>query len=31
VKKGVFDGFVTVTTTDPGKKEIKIPLKGVIL
>ncbi len=31
VKKGVFDGFVTVTTTDPAKKEIKIPLKGVIL
>lgn len=31
VKKGVFDGFVTVSTTDPAKKEIKIPLKGVIL
>jgi hypothetical protein len=31
VKKGVFDGFVTVSTTDPMKKEIKIPLKGVIL
>ena len=31
VKKGVFDGVVTVTTTDPAKKEIKIPLKGVIL
>ncbi len=31
VKKGVFDGFVTVSTTDPTKKEIKIPLKGVIL
>lgn len=31
VKKGVFDGFVTVSTNDPTKKEIKIPLKGVIL
>ena len=31
VKKGVFDGFVTVSTNDPSKKEIKIPLKGVIL
>lgn len=31
VKKGVFDGFVTVSTTDPAKKEIRIPLKGVIL
>lgn len=31
VKKGVFDGFVNVTTNDPTKKEIKIPLKGVIL
>lgn len=31
VKKGVFDGFVTVSTNDPAKKEIKIPLKGVIL
>jgi hypothetical protein len=31
VKKGVFDGFVTVTTTDPAKKEIRIPIKGVIL
>jgi len=31
VKKGVFDGFVTVSTTDSAKKEIKIPLKGVIL
>jgi hypothetical protein len=31
VKKGVFDGVVTVTTTDPAKKEIRIPLKGVIL
>ena len=31
VKKGVFDGFVLVSTTDPAKKEIKIPLKGVIL
>lgn len=31
VKKGVFDGFVTVSTNDAVKKEIKIPLKGVIL
>ena len=31
VKKGVFDGFLTVSTNDPAKKEIKIPLKGVIL
>ena len=31
VKKGVFDGVVTVLTNDPTKKEIKIPLKGVIL
>ena len=31
VKKGVFDGFILVSTTDPAKKEIKIPLKGVIL
>jgi len=31
VKKGVFDGFLTVSTNDPAKKEIRIPLKGVIL
>ena len=31
VKKGVFDGFLTVSTNAPAKKEIRIPLKGVIL
>lgn len=31
VKKGVFDGLLTVSTNDPSKKEIRIPLKGVIL
>ncbi len=31
IKKGVFEGDVTIRTNEPRKSEIKLPIKGVIL
>jgi hypothetical protein len=31
IKKGVFDGQLTIKTNDPSHGEIRVPLKGVIL
>ena len=31
IKKGVFDGQLTIKTNDPAHGEIRVPLKGVIL
>ena len=31
IKKGVFEGDLTIKTTDKSRAEVKVPIKGVIL
>jgi hypothetical protein len=31
IKKGVFEGDLTIRTSDKAKAEVKVPIKGVIL